>query len=120
MDGIVSNIFYEELERAPAEIRSVLEAHAKRLFLVHETLESLSHAQTYLRHGAFSDKHFNDARHIAVTVTNNIPIIASWNFRHMVNLARKRKVNSINLMEGYPAIEIVSPQEVEYGTEEEG
>jgi len=38
--------------------------------------------------------------------------VASWNFKHIVNLERIRSYNSINVREGYPFLEIRSPQEV--------
>ena len=51
-------------------------------------------------------------------VTSRLPppttsgVVVSWNFRHMVNIERKRKINSVNLREGLPLIDIVSPWEV--------
>ena len=43
---------------------------------------------------------------------NDINVIVSWNFRHMVNVERKRRINSVNLREGCPLIDIVSPWEI--------
>jgi hypothetical protein len=54
----------------------------------------------------------NDARHIAVAALNDIRVVVSWNFRHMVNIERKRKINSVNVREGLSLIDIVSPWEV--------
>jgi hypothetical protein len=36
------------------------------------------------------------------------------NFRHMVNIERKRRVNSVNVREGFPLIDLISPWEVGY------
>ncbi len=52
------------------------------------------------------------ARHIAIATLNDINVIVSWNFRHMVNVERKRRINSVNLREGCPLIDIVSPWEI--------
>ena len=42
-----------------------------------------------------------------------VDVLASWNFRHMVNLWRIRRYNEVNGQEGYPAIDIRSPKELE-------
>jgi len=39
-------------------------------------------------------------------------MMVSWNFRHIVHFDKMRGFNSVNLREGYPAIEIHSPREV--------
>jgi len=41
-----------------------------------------------------------------------IDVLASWNFKHIVNLDRIKGYNSINLRLGYPTIEIRSPLEL--------
>jgi hypothetical protein len=45
-----------------------------------------------------------------------VDVLASWNFKHIVNLERIKGYNSVNLGYGYPAIEKRTPQElVSYG-----
>ncbi len=44
-------------------------------------------------------------------------VLVSWNFRHIVNLARIRGYNSVNLRQGYPVLEIRSPLEVFFDEE---
>lgn len=56
----------------------------------------------------------DNARHVAVATASDIRVIVSWNFRHMVNIERKRRINSVNLREDYPLIDIVSPWEVSH------
>ena len=56
----------------------------------------------------------NDARHIAVAALNDVRVVVSWNFRHMVNIERKARVNSVNVRQGLPLLDIVSPLEVAY------
>jgi len=41
-------------------------------------------------------------------------VLASWNFKHIVNLNRIKGYNAINLKLGYPTIEIRSPLELIY------
>jgi hypothetical protein len=39
-------------------------------------------------------------------------LLVSWNFKHIVHWDKIRGFNAVNLREGYPSIEIRSPQEV--------
>jgi hypothetical protein len=55
-----------------------------------------------------------DARHVAIATLAGSDALVSWNFRHLVNLRRKRLVHSVNIRLGYPLIELVSPEEVLY------
>ncbi len=51
-------------------------------------------------------------RHIAIATVNDIRVIVSWNFRHMVNIERKRRINSVNVRDGFPLLDLVSPWEI--------
>jgi hypothetical protein len=59
-----------------------------------------------------TNKSYNDALHIAIATINNSEVLASWNFKHIVNLDRIRLYNSINLRLGYRIIEIRTPREI--------
>lgn len=77
-----------------------------------ESPESMRLSEMYIAAGAVPAEYDNDARHVAVATVHHIPVIVSWNFRHLVNIETKRKINSVNLREGYPLIDLVSPWEV--------
>jgi hypothetical protein len=62
--------------------------------------------------GALSPNMIADAQHIAVATVARVDVLVSWNFKHIVNLGRIRRYNSVNLREGYALLEIRSPQEV--------
>jgi len=53
-----------------------------------------------------------DARHVAACTVAGIPVLLSWNFRHLVNRTRRIRVNLVNLQEGYEQIEIIAPPEL--------
>ncbi|MBM3219672.1 MAG: type II toxin-antitoxin system VapC family toxin [Candidatus Rokubacteria bacterium] len=82
------------------------------MIVLEETAESVQLAGRYVSSGAMSANAENDARHIAIASVNDIRVVVSWNFRHMVNIERKRRINSVNLAEGFAVIDIVSPWEV--------
>jgi hypothetical protein len=53
-----------------------------------------------------------DAQHIATATISRADVLVSWNFKHIVNLARIHGYNSVNLRLGNPMLEIRSPIEV--------
>ena len=54
----------------------------------------------------------SDCLHIALATINRVDILASWNFKHIVNIGKIRGYNSINLKLGYPTLEIRTPKEI--------
>ncbi len=49
---------------------------------------------------------------------HKVDVLASWNFKHIVNLDRIKGYNSVNLKFGYSMIEIRSPKDlVNYGND---
>lgn len=115
-EGYISTLVLEELERAPNTVHDKIVQHLRRtrLAVLEETPESLVLARAYIAAGAIPPDYEDDARHIAVATASDIRVIVSWNFRHMVNIERKRRINSVNLREDYPLIDIVSPWEVSH------
>jgi len=77
---------------------------------IDEEIENL--ANLYVKNKIIPQKYKEDAVHIAVAVINDLDVIVSWNFEHIVKLKTKLSVNGINKMEGYKEIEIYSPMEV--------
>jgi predicted nucleic acid-binding protein len=52
---------------------------------------------------------------IAIATINKVDILASWNFKHIVNINRIRGYNSVNIKNGYAMLEIRNPKElIEY------
>ena len=58
------------------------------------------------------ERHIIDAQHIAIASVERVDVLASWNFRHIVNLDYIHAFNAVNLKTGYPILEIRSPREV--------
>ena len=60
----------------------------------------------------------DDCRHIALATINKVDVLASWNFKHIVNLARIKGYNAVNLKNDYQILEIRNPKElINYGKE---
>jgi hypothetical protein len=41
-----------------------------------------------------------------------VAVLTSWNFKHIVNLDKIRKYNSVNIEQGYKILEIRSPRDI--------
>jgi len=46
------------------------------------------------------------------TTINQVNVLASWNFKHIVNLDRVRLYNAVNLKNGFSILEIRTPIEI--------
>jgi hypothetical protein len=74
--------------------------------------------QIYISEGIVGSSSLVDAQHIAIATVARVDVLASWNFKHTVNLQRIRGYNSVNLRHSYPLLEIRTPREVmSYGNE---
>jgi predicted nucleic acid-binding protein len=108
----LSNTVLEELENASQPLRDkMLEAVSGFETLpVSETANNL--ANLYVEQGIFPEKYYDDALHVAVASTNQIGILLSWNFTHLVKVKTRRMVALVNAMENYMPVEIISPPEL--------
>jgi len=110
---VFSELTAQELEFAREEIRNlIIEIPLENRIDIGISDEAISLAETYIKEGALTNKSYNDALHIALATLNNCDVLASWNFKHIVNLDRIRLYNSINLRLGYRMIEIRTPREI--------
>ncbi|MFH1772424.1 MAG: PIN domain nuclease [Candidatus Omnitrophota bacterium] len=113
-EGYVSEQVLIEIARAPQEKTKRLNQLVSDL-----DIESLSFseeiegvANKYIAEGIIPVKYKEDALHLAIASVNNLDVVVSWNFEHIVKLKTKQGVAVVNTMLGYKPIEIVSPQEV--------
>ena len=117
---IFSELTAQELEFAREEIKELInEIPLENRTDILITDEAVKLAETYITEGALSNKSYNDALHIALATLNNVDILASWNFKHIVNIDRIRLYNSINFRMGYRMIEIRTPREILKQTDNE-
>ncbi len=63
-------------------------------------METRSLADKYIKERAVSPKFYEDALHIAIAIVYQTNVLASWNFKHIVNLERIRMYNSVNMKAG--------------------
>ena len=69
-------------------------------------------AERYINEQALSQGSLVDASHIATAAVNNLDMIISLNFRHIVKEKTIQLTNAINTLQGYNKVKIKSPMEV--------
>ncbi len=110
---VVSDLLELELINAPFHVRDLLNKFTTDKFeRVQLTQESVSLAEMYISERVVGKTSIEDCRHIALATINKVDVLASWNFKHIVNLDRIRGYNSVNLRHGYSMIEIRSPKDL--------
>jgi hypothetical protein len=73
-------------------------------------------ADKYIAENVVGKTSLDDCRHIALATINKVDVLASWNFKHIVNLACIKGYNAINLKNDYQVLEIRNPKElINYG-----
>ena len=92
--AVISDVTIEELTKCPEPKQSSLFAFISELKYqkTDETVESLKLAESYIKYGVLTQKSYDDCRHIAIATLSNCKIIASWNFKHFVNIKTINKV----------------------------
>lgn len=53
-----------------------------------------------------------DTQHIDLATINQVDLLVSWNFKHIVNYDRIRLYNAVNLKQGYKILEIRNPRDL--------
>ena len=116
---VVSDLLDLELINAPIHVKELLFKYPADFFeRVELTEETEKLAEKYIEEEVVGKTSIEDCRHIALATIHKVDVLASWNFKHIVNLDRIKGYNSVNLRLGYTMIEIRSPKDlVKYGND---
>ena len=111
--AVISDITLDELELAPKKVQDILkQIPVKYLKIVESKADTDELARQYIQKNAVSEKFYLDALHIAIATYYNVTVLSSWNYKHIVNLDRIRKFNSVNIEMGFNILEIRSPRDI--------
>jgi predicted nucleic acid-binding protein len=108
----ISELVLEELEKANEQVRDKMFSAIKNFVVLEISEETEKLAQIYVKQDIFPEKYFDDALHVALASVNQIGILLSWNFTHLVKLKTRRMVSIVNLTENIMPVEIASPPEL--------
>ena len=116
---VVSDLLDLELVNAPENVKQLLFKYSNDKFeRVELSEEAVKLADKYIEEKVVGRTSLEDCRHIALATINKVDVLASWNFKHIVNLDRIKGYNSVNLKLGYQMIEIRSPKDlIHYGND---
>jgi predicted nucleic acid-binding protein len=110
---VLSSVLDGEVANAPQHVRdfyrSIPESQIERIV---RTDESDMLATRYIAEGIASASCLVDCRHVALATIAHADVLVSFNCTHIVKLNRIRQYNAINMLLGYPQIEIRTPDEV--------
>ena len=110
---VVSTVLGQELRDAPEHVKTLLQKYDKFCFEEIEiTAEAKQLAKNYIAEKVVGKTSFEDCCHIALATIHKVDVLASWNFKHIVNLERIKGYNSVNLKNGYQILEIRNPKEL--------
>ena len=93
-----------------SQLLSVIEEYNLPFVEQFDSLEIARLANLYVQDKIIPASKHTDALHIAATVVNKIDYLVSWNYRHLANANRERKVLLVNLQNNYThPLRIVTP-----------
>ncbi|MCL2047830.1 MAG: PIN domain-containing protein [Defluviitaleaceae bacterium] len=118
---VISNITIAEITKCNEPKRTLLLQRLDEIEheIFEENEEAIALSENYLSYGVLKSKSMDDLRHISVASVTDCKYIASWNFRHFVNVTTIAKVQSANKLYGYNDIIIVPPTMLTGGDEDE-
>ncbi len=110
---VVSDLLDLELRNAPEKVRNLLFNYPNDCFQRVEITEECEQlANEYINEKVVGKTSYEDCLHIAIATINNVDVLASWNFKHIVNLQRIKGYNSVNIKYGYNLLEIRNPKDL--------
>jgi hypothetical protein len=113
-ESYTSDYVVDELKKAPAEKQAemlkLLAEYNIPVLDMNDEADRL--ADIYVAEGIIPTKYKTDGLHIAIATVNDLDMIVSMNFQHIVKRKTIKMTGAINTMNGYRAVEIYSPMEV--------
>jgi predicted nucleic acid-binding protein len=112
--AFTSAVVIEELMKASAEkfekMSNLIQEYDIAILALNDEADRL--ADIYVAEGIIPPKYHTDGVHIAIAAVNDLDIIISMNFQHIVKRKTKIATGNINALNGYRAVEIFNPMEV--------
>jgi len=113
-EAYTSTYVTDELENAPevkrGKMMNLITEYGITVLAPND--EAVRVAGIYVSERIIPQKYRTDGLHIAIATVNDLDMIISMNFQHIVKRKTKLLTGSINALNGYRTIEILSPMEV--------
>ena len=114
----VSQLVVDEVGRTRdaarrASLRGALQDYALPMLRIEPLGEIETLADAYQRMDAIPPNAEEDALHVAICTVNQVDVLVSWNFKHLANVNRERRIAAVNESLGYVyPLRITTPLEV--------
>ena len=109
--AVISEV--SEFELKYERVRQILtEIPAKNLETAKLTEEAKQLSVHYIKERMVTKKSLSDTQHIAIATVQQVDLLVSWNFKHIVNYDKIRLYNAVNLKYGYRILEIRNPRDL--------
>ena len=110
---ILSRLTEVELQKAPQSVQDLAKSiPLGRIEFVEISEHAIKLSELYITEKVVGKSSISDCLHIAIATLLNADVLASWNFKHIVNLTRIRGYNSVNYRQGLKILEIRTPREI--------
>ena len=113
-EAFTSAAVIEELAKAEPEkyekMSSLIRQYGINILALSDEADRL--ADVYVAENIIPIKYRTDGLHIAIAAVNDLDMIISMNFQHIVKRKTKLLTGNINTLNGYRAVEIFNPMEV--------
>jgi predicted nucleic acid-binding protein len=110
---ILSRLTDVELQKAPRHVQDLAKSiPSDQIEFVEISEPAIKLSELYIKENVVGKSSISDCLHIAIATLLNADVLASWNFKHIVNLTRIRGYNSINYRQGLKILEIRTPREI--------
>ena len=121
-DVFVSQFVYQEIEQTTNEEKKkilfdVIDKYNLQPLLIDDILPIDTLADLYISEGIIPAKKRLDAMHVACAVLHKIDYLVSWNYRHLANVNKEKRIISLNFTYNYlHPLRIITPLELlDYG-----
>jgi predicted nucleic acid-binding protein len=108
----ISELVIDEIKGASQPLQDEMMKIISNFIILSITDDVKYLAREYIKNEIFPEKYLADALHTAFASTNQIGILLSWNFTHLVKVKTRRMVALINAIHDYLPVEIITPPEI--------
>jgi predicted nucleic acid-binding protein len=110
---VIAEINQTSNEAERERLLNVIENYPIEILAIEDTERVALLAQRYLIDGIMPPKKLFDALHVAFCVVSKIDYLVSWNFKHLANINRERRILAKNYELGYiHPLRIITPTEL--------
>jgi predicted nucleic acid-binding protein len=117
-DVAVSPVVLGEIGRTPdsdqrARLLDKVEEYRLKAVPMEPRDEVTALADAYVAQRVIPEKKYEDALHVALCTVNEMDVLLSWNYEHLANVNKERRILAVNQANGYLyPLRITTPLEV--------